>query len=109
VQYSGDPDTQSPLTSGTPRTGDLPGGDIDVWQVSATAGKTISLSIARTTGSLDPELLLIDSTGKVVATANGSTGASLSYKTLTSGTFSILARDRESDDGGKYTLTYKLS
>lgn len=109
VQYSGDPDTQSPLVSGTPRNGDLPGGDIDVFQVSAATGKTFKLTLARTTGSLDPEILIVDPTGKVVASANGSTSASLTYKTLTSGTFSIITRDRESDDGGMYRLSYTLS
>ena len=109
TQYSGDPDTQSPLVNGGTRNGDLPGGDIDIWQVSATAGRKFSLSITRSTGSLDPELLLIDPSGKVVASANGSTSASLNYTALTSGTYSILARDREADDGGRFNLTYKLS
>lgn len=108
TQYSGDPDTNTPLSSGKTRNGDLPGGDIDVWQVSAAKGKRISLTLARTTGSLDPELLLIDPTGRVVASANGSSTTSLSYITQTSGTFSILARDREADDGGFYKLTYTL-
>lgn len=109
VQYTGDPDTQAPLVSGTSRTGDLPGGDIDVFQVSATAGKTFKLTLARTTGSLDPEILVVDPTGKIVASANGSTSATLTYKALTSGTFSIITRDREADDGGMYKLTYSLT
>lgn len=109
VQYSGDPDTQAPLVSGTTRTGDLPGGDIDVFQVNVAAGKTISVTLTRTTGSLDPEIVIIDPTGKAVATANSSTSATVTYKALTSGTFSILTRDREADDGGQYKLTYTLS
>ena len=110
VQTTEDPDTQKILTSGETRTGDLPGGDIDLFQVSLTAGGKISLTVARgSTGSLDPELLVIDPTGKVVASANGSSTASVTYTTLTSGTFSFLLRDRESDDGGQYKLTYKLT
>ncbi|MGC4032326.1 MAG: pre-peptidase C-terminal domain-containing protein [Tepidisphaeraceae bacterium] len=109
VQYTGDPDTQSPLVSGQTRSGDLPGGDIDIFQLSLTAGKTINLTLARNGGTLDPEILIIDPTGKAVATSNGSTSTTLSYKTLTSGTYSILIRDREADDGGLYKLTYKLT
>ena len=110
TQTTEDPDTQKTLVSGETRTGDLPGGDIDLFQVSLAKGKKISLNVARgSTGSLDPEVLIIDPTGKVVASANGSSTASVTYTTLTAGTFSFLLRDRESDDGGQYKLTYKLT
>lgn len=109
-QYTGDPDTIDPLVSGVPRVGDLPGGDLDIWGVTAGVNRTINLSIARGTGSLDPELLLVSPTGQIVASANGTTFASLSYNTGSlSGTYWIIARDREGDDGGQYSLTYTLT
>jgi len=108
AQYAGDPDTINPLQNNVTRNGDLPGGDMDIWSLSLTRGQTISVSILRTTGSLDPELLLIGPDGKVVSSANGSTSASLSYTITTTGTYWILARDREADDGGQYAIKYKV-
>ena len=110
VQYNGDPDTQTPLSSGVARTGDLPGGDTDVFQVSVPANRGVSVTLKGTTGSLDPELLIIDPLGNVVTRANSSNSATavVNFTATRAGTYSILARDRESDDGGRFTLTYTL-
>jgi hypothetical protein len=108
AQYGGDPDTQTPLSSGVARTGDLPGGDTDVFQVPLARGAAANVTIKGTTGSLDPELLIVDPLGNVVTTANAahSASATVQFAAAREGTYSIIARDRESDDGGKFTLTF---
>ncbi len=108
-QYAGDPDTIDPLQSGVPRTGDLPGGDTDVFVAAVTAGQTITTALTGTTGSLDPEILLINPSGQVVATTHGVGTTTLTYNVPTGGNYWIVTRDREADDGGQYSLTYTLS
>jgi hypothetical protein len=107
-QYAGDPDTATPLSRDTKRVGDLPAGDYDIFALNLSAGQGIAVSFARTTGSLDPELLLIDSTGKVIASNNGSPGVTLSATVSSGGSYYLLLRDRESDDGGQYAVQYGL-
>jgi hypothetical protein len=107
AQYTGDPDTQTPLTNGVTRTGDMPGGDYDIFGINLTAGQTFTATLTRgSTGSLDPELLLIDPTGKLVKTTFGTTGTTLTFKINTTGQWWLFARDHEGDDGGKYTIKY---
>lgn len=109
AQYGGDPDTIDPLQPGVTRTGDLPGGDMDIFPVTLTAGQNFSASLVRAAGSLDPELLLISPAGQVVKTTNGTTSTLLTQAISTTGTYWIVARDREGDDGGPYALTYTVS
>ncbi|MBC7784264.1 MAG: hypothetical protein H7144_10525 [Burkholderiales bacterium] len=109
TQYAGDPDTATPLPANTTRYGDLPGGDIDIFAITIAAGKKLSATVARTTGLLSPELLLIDPTGKVVATVNGSTTATLNYTAVSAGKYWLVARDREADNGGQFSIKYTLS
>jgi len=45
-------------------------------------------------------------TGQVVANINGSTSATLNYTGAVSGTYYLLARDREGDNGGTFTIKY---
>lgn len=109
LQYIGDPDTATPLPAGTTRNGDLPGGDMDVFAINLSAGQSITATLARTTGSLDPEMLLVDSSGNIVASVNGSPSATLNATASTSGTYYLILRDREADDGGQYTINYSLA
>lgn len=109
TQYSGDPDTATPLPPSTTRSGDLPGGDMDVFGIPISAGQRISATVTRTIGSLSPEMLLVDPTGRVVSTVDGSTTATLNYTATSGGTFWLVARDRESDNGGQYTIRYTFS
>lgn len=109
VQYDGDPDTQQPLVSGTPRNGDLPSGDVDVFQVSVNRRQRINLTLARNGGAFQPAIQLIDPNGDPVAFTDGTSTASLSYRTLLSGTYSILARNRGPGTGGLYRLSYSVT
>ena len=109
TQYAGDPDVTAPLVSGQTRTGDLPAGDIDIYQASLTKGQTVSLTVSRDDSTVEPEILLVDSAGKVVSSSHGTKTASLSYTLLTGGTYSILLRNYEGDANGAYTFEYSLS
>lgn len=109
VQTTEDPDTQTPLVSGATRTGDLPSGDIDLFQQSLAAGKTLKVSLARNGSSVTPAILLIDPNGNQVATTSGTSTTTLTYKTTIAGTYSILTRNRDADTGGSYKLTYTVA
>lgn len=82
---------------------------MDVWSVSLKANQKISITIKRVTSSLDPELLLVGPTGAIVASANGSPNATLTTTVSAAGTYWIVARDREADDGGKFSIVYTVS
>jgi hypothetical protein len=107
VQYGGDPDTATQLQSGITRTGDMPGGDFDIFGIPLTAGQTFTATLSRgATGSLDPELLLINPQGQVVTTNNGKLSTVVTATIPTAGTWWLFARDREGDDGGAYTIKF---
>jgi hypothetical protein len=109
AQYTGDPDTITALKPGEKRNGDLPGGDFDIFAIPITAGQKISATLSRSTGSLDPMLVLFGPDGSKITSANGSTSATINATASTTGTYWLLLRDRESDDGGRYDVKYTLS
>lgn len=113
TQATEDADTNTPLTSGTPRNGDLPSGDQDVFQVSIGRGKTASVAVHASSGStVTPAMELIDPNGKEVHVSTATAGATsdqLTYTTTISGTYSIVLRNSLPDTGGDYQLTYTLS
>ena len=108
VQYAGDPDTVTPLVSGVTRAGDMPAGDMDVWNMSLTAGKRFTVNLSRLNGGLKPELVLVDSLGKIVAQSKGLTSTTLSYNVPKTGTYWLISRDSNADDGGQYNIVYTL-
>ncbi|MGC4032327.1 MAG: hypothetical protein QM754_11460 [Tepidisphaeraceae bacterium] len=108
-QTTEDPDTQTALVSGQTRTGDLPSGDIDLFQTTLSAGKKVTITFARNGSSVTPAILLIDPSGNQVATSSGTSTTTLTYTTLTSGLFSILLRNRDASTGGAYKLTYTVA
>ena len=109
TQYSGDPDTTDPLVSGQTRNGDLPSGDIDVYQASLNKGHSVTVAVTRgSTGTIAPEILLVDPNAKIVKSASGTSTATLTFTLLTSGTYSIVLRNVSGDAGGAYTFKYTL-
>ncbi len=108
VQYSGDPDTNTPLQNGVTRNGDMPSGDYDIFGINLTSGNTFTATLARNGGALNPELVLIDPTGEVVKTTNGNMTTTLNQSINSTGTWWLLGRDREADTGGLYTIRYAV-
>ncbi len=107
TQYPGDPDTATPLQNGVTRTGDMPGGDYDIFGINLTAGQSFSATLTRTSGSqLNPELLLIDPTGKLVKTTSGDTTTTLTHNINITGEWWLFARDRDANAGGQFTIVY---
>jgi Ca2+-binding RTX toxin-like protein len=108
-QNTEDPDTIVTLPNNTSRSGDMPGGDFDIFPIFIDEGSTFSATITRGSGSLDPLIQLYNPDGSFVTSANGSTSATASATAGISGTYWMLLGDREHDDGGKYTIKYNLS
>ena len=106
-QYSGDPDAAF-LDPGVTRSGDLPIGDLDAMPISGIGGQTIAASMTATGGTLQPELLLVDDNGNVVARAGGSTSATLRVTAPSNAQYWLVTRDRNASGGGTYDIRYDL-
>jgi Ca2+-binding RTX toxin-like protein len=109
VQNTEDPDTQTLLPNNTSRTGGLPGGDLDIYPVYTDEGSTISATMTRASGVLDPLLQLYNPDGSLNTSANGSTSATINSTAKITGTYWLLLGEREADQGGNYTIKYDLS
>ncbi len=105
-QYGGDPDTVTPLQNGISRNGDMPGGDYDIWGIDLTAGDAFAATLTRNGGSLNPELLLIDPTGKLVKSTSGNTTTTLTQTITSTGKWWLFGRDRDANEGGAYVVVY---
>jgi len=81
-------------------------GDVDVWNVPVTAGRDykFELRVARLGSDLDPLLKLIDETGKVLGSAEGTTEGSvdpeLTIRAKETGIAQVWVRDRFRSRGG---------
>lgn len=103
-QYEGDPDFGQ-LTSGQAREGDMPPGDIDVFYFYAEPGTSINATMTPGSGSaLDPFLMLYLPSGELLTSAQDTISESATY----GGTYWIVARDFEADDGGTFSITMNL-
>lgn len=103
-QYESDPD-YGQLTSGQAKSGDMPRGDIDVFYFYAEPGTSISATMARGSGSgLDAYLMLYLPSGELLTAAEDTVSETATY----GGTYWIVARDFEADDGGTYSITMNL-
>ena len=112
-QYEGDPDT-APLVSGTTRNGDAPAGDADVVEIpNILVGDQLSFVVNRgSTGSLDPDVVLYGPDGATLkrgTRSNGNATSSLTATATTAGSYWVLIRDYEADDGGTFTVNYNLT
>jgi Ca2+-binding RTX toxin-like protein len=114
AQYSGDPDTNVTLPPATTRQIDVPGGDADAFELpNIQAGDTLSVTLSRITNSaLDPDLVLYDPNGAQIVRGTRSNGNATSSLTATaglSGSYWVVARDYEADDGGMGNFRYEVT
>ena len=83
--------------------------DIDGFVFSGSAGDTIILQATKSSGYLDPEIVLYDPDGYIETSACGSTGYARieNYQLLKSGTYTVLVRDCIFvGDTGNYNITF---
>ncbi len=85
------------------------------WQLKTDAGDTITISVERTSGDLQPEISLIGGSGQELRHGyNDSTGATASidrYDLAGPGTYTVRVlrtRDASGESSGAYTLTVTL-
>ena len=103
-QYTSDPD-YGQLTSGVTRDGDMPGGDVDVFYFYVEPGTAINVTMSPRNGSsLDPFLILYLPSGEQLTSAEDTISESSTY----GGTYWVVARDYEADDGGLFSVTLEL-
>jgi hypothetical protein len=79
--------------------------EMDAYTFAAGAGDAIRVSMARTSGSLWPQIRLFDPDGATVGIAGGASSAELNATLTESGTYAILAAD---DLNGTLTGGYDL-
>ena len=95
------------LSTGTNQAGNLPLGDLDQWSFTANAGTFFQLTMARTSGSLQPQIRLLSPTGEVLNVVQG--GGSSTYLVMNSapvsGTYRIIVGEWGVDGPGEYLLT----
>lgn len=109
TQTTEDPDTQTPLKAGVTRTGDLPSGDQDVFQVAIGRGDKVSFSAHRTSSTTTPAFTLVDPHGNVIASstdASNDSSTQISATGTVSGIYYLVLLNGTTDTGGAYSLTY---
>ncbi|MFC2037589.1 pre-peptidase C-terminal domain-containing protein, partial [Chloroflexota bacterium] len=79
--------------------------EVDAYTFSASAGDAIVIGMARTSGSLWPQIRLFDPDGEAAGTADGATSVELNTTLTETGTYTILAAD---DLNGTLTGGYDL-
>ncbi len=103
---------QTPISSGETLSGVIePDGDEDVYTFTGSAGDTVIVEVARTSGEFEPGLDLIDPSQNVETYVHsllfGTRVVLEDYKLLMSGTYSIVVSDSFSDGSntGGYNIT----
>jgi hypothetical protein len=82
-------------------------GDLDVYTFSANANDTFTITLAENGSDFDPEFdLYAPSGGRITSTWDYTTAAVISQAAASSGTYSIVARDRDVSNSGAYNLTF---
>jgi Ca2+-binding RTX toxin-like protein len=110
-QYTGDLDSL-PLNSGVTRSIDVPAGDADCMELlNIRAGDEVTVTFARDSGQdLDPDMILYDPNGAQVIRGTRANGTSILTTTaLLTGSYWVVARDFEADDGGSGTFRYDVT
>jgi Ca2+-binding RTX toxin-like protein len=112
TQYTGDPDT-APVDAGELRNGELPAGDVDVFEMPGIRrNDTVTITLNRTGGSLDPDLVVYFPDGSELTRgtrSNNNATSTITFNAATTGTHFVVARDFEADDGGTFDFRYTIT
>lgn len=105
-QDTGTPGEGGPLTNGANNTGEIFLGDLDTWTFEANSGDFIHLTMARTSGDLQPQIRLLSPTNDVVghAATYGESTQVVVQDAPESGTYRVIVGDY----GARYTGDYVL-
>jgi hypothetical protein len=103
-------DEGGPMTNGVVHQGNLPVGDLDLWNFTANAGDSIVLKMGQTsdTNNFDPWIRLYGPDGALVASSTDTAAAEVTIRATNSGTFLVVVANNPyySDAaGGTYVLT----
>ena len=103
-------DEGGPMTNGVVHQGNLPVGDLDLWNFAANAGDSIVLKMGQTsdTNNFDPWIRLYGPDGALVASSTDTAAAEVTIRATNSGTFLVVVANNPyySDAaGGTYVLT----
>lgn len=100
-------DRSSYLVSGEPQEAELPHGGIHMYRYEAQAGDRLHVAMAETEedSPLNPSLTIVDPHGRPLGASHGFRGTVQSWRAVHSGTYYILAGDRNRDESGPYRLT----
>jgi len=96
------------IQSGETVNGTLPLGDLDVFTFGASAGDTITLAVGETVGSdswFGPKLTLYGPDGAPLGSSWGSSGASVTRRTMLSGNHYAVIEDSQAEYSGNYLFT----
>ena len=103
-------DNGGQLINGGVASGTIDLGDIDIWTFTSSANESVLLQIGETqdAGGFDPQLLLYDPLGNLVATNFGTIASDLFVSTPISGVYRVIVKEASADvpSSGSYNLYY---
>jgi hypothetical protein len=100
-------DEGGPMTNEVSYAGSIDLGDLDGWTFLSCRGSPLSVRVDRLDGTLGfaPRLRLYGQRGTLLASAQGTTQATLSYLTTNSGRFILIMGSANLNQSGTYRLT----
>ena len=103
---SGTTGDEGQLINGENHIGEITLGDLDTWAFSVVEGDFIHLTMARASGTVNPEFRLISPTGDVVGHAwtFGESVPMVVQKAPVSGIYRVIAGDSHANNTGEYVL-----
>ncbi len=103
-------DDGGPLTNGIAHQGDIPIGDLDLWNFTANAGQSIVMRMGQITdtNSFDPWVRLYGPDGALLGSDFGAAVSEVTLRATNSGTFLVVAGNNDYNNNagsGTYVLT----
>lgn len=99
------------MTNGANHTGNIATSDLDLWSFQATAGQTLTLSVAETgaTSNFFPYIRLRGPNGAQVTSNWGAVAAEINHVASLSGTYTVLVSSADSSTAGTGDYILRLA
>jgi hypothetical protein len=97
-----------PIASGQAVAATIADGDLDVFTFNATANSAITVAMGQVNAgfdNFDPRVDVYGPDGTLLKTASGAQGTALDARAPRDGTYYVVARDDNGNEGGDYGLT----